>query len=132
MPSRVQTLTCIAFDSGGQPIAGANWEAVLLFRNDRGDWVRGCGTSDGHVVGSSLIAALSGQDGIAKLALVPNGRISVRPPGGLDIRRRALTGESCYRLTAYNPDEGARFVRALYVMPDQACQLHELQALGRL
>lgn len=94
------TVTCAASDQNGNPVAGAKFEARL----DRTE------TYQGFVV-PEKVDGIADEAGVCLLQLWPNAL--------------GVAGSS-YLVRATNPDTGKRFLNTNAVVPNSACNLHEI------
>jgi hypothetical protein len=93
-------VTCIAHDQNGNPVAGGLFRARL----DRTE------TYNGFVV-PEQVTGTADANGIAVLQLWPNAL--------------GVAGSS-YRITAINPDTRQQYLNTTAVVPNSACNLHEI------
>jgi hypothetical protein len=93
-------VTCIAYDQNGNPVIGGLFRARL----DRTE------TYNGFVV-PEQVTGTADANGIAVLQLWPNAL--------------GVAGSS-YRITAINPDTRQQYLNTTVVVPNSACNLHEI------
>jgi len=93
-------VTCIAYDQNGNPVIGGLFRARL----DRTE------TYNGFVV-PEQVTGTADANGVAVLQLWPNAL--------------GVAGSS-YRITAINPDTRQQYLNTTAVVPNSACNLHEI------
>lgn len=103
-------VTCIAHDAGGNPIAEAVFTFELVKLNDRGQVVK-CTERYEGLVAPELVTATADADGVATANVFPNS---------------LGTQGSMYRVAGVNPEDGYRFLYNLAVVPNSACDLHDI------
>lgn len=93
-------VTCVAYDQNGNPVAGGTFR----FKLDRTE------IYNGFVV-PEVVEGTANAQGVCVVNLWPN----------------ALgTNSSQYRVQAYNPDTGAKYLDAFAVIPDSNCYLQDV------
>jgi hypothetical protein len=100
MSTPTVAVTCIAYDQNGNPVAGGRFTAKLSQTE----------VYNGFVVPEQVIG-VADANGVCVLDLWPNAL--------------GVSGSS-YLVTAVNPDTGRTYLRTTAVVPNSACNLHEI------